>query len=282
MTTEITPPDNIKREIDGTRDRIRSRMAKTVQNIFEIGRDLVDVKNKLDHGVFQHWVQSELGISSRTAQNFMNAADRLGSKSEIISHLPLTVVYALAAPSMPDDVRDALLKLAENGDLITETMVKEWREQAALKKLSSVSEKDTAEPNSTAVVTPETEKTDGADPPNAQDRFRDAYKAVLAEGGECGVMNIIRELMPDLAIIMADVEVTNLLTELEARGQEATEEGLIRLLRKWQDAIDMEIIIKPKGPPTTTGASAPGPDDDLLDIPPFLDRRGEELKDDHV
>ena len=96
--TTISPSKTeTKREIDDARDRIKSRMAKTVQNIIEIGRDLVDVKEKLNHGDFQHWVRSELGISTRMAQIFMNVADRLGGKSEIISHLQPTAVYALAA-----------------------------------------------------------------------------------------------------------------------------------------------------------------------------------------
>jgi hypothetical protein len=137
------------------------------------------------------------------------------------------------------------------------------------------------------VVTPEGGKTDGADPPNAQDRFRDACKAVLAEEGVDGVFVIIRELMPDVAITMADVGVTNLLTELEARGKEATEEGLLRLVHKWADTTDGEVIIKSNMLAATTGVSAPNavveddaphttePADDLLHIPKFLDRRGE-------
>ena len=48
MTDEITPPDKLMREIDDARDRIKARVANTVQNIIEIGRDLVDVKKKLD------------------------------------------------------------------------------------------------------------------------------------------------------------------------------------------------------------------------------------------
>ena len=232
MTDEITTPDNLKREIDDARDRIKSRMA--VQAIIEIGRDPVDVKQKLDHGDFQHWVQSELGISPRAAQNYMNTANHLGGKSEIISHLPPTAVHALAAPLTPVNVRERLLEHAEKGDFTTEKMVKEHREQEAPNKLNSVSEKDTAEPSSTTVVTPDP-KTDGAGHPSAQDGLRDACEAVLAEGGANDVLDIIRELMPDLAIIMADMEVPDLLTELEARGQEAAEEGLLRLVRKWAD-----------------------------------------------
>ena len=64
-----------------------------------------------------------------------------------------------------------------------------------------------------------------------------------------------------------------------------------------REAIGMVVIIKPKRPVTTTCDPAPGgvaeddapdrtdapdPDDDLLGIPPFLDRRGEAMNDDHA
>jgi hypothetical protein len=123
MTDENSPPDNIKSDIDAARERIKSRMAKTAQDIIEIGRDLANVKKLLSHGEFQEWIQTELGISPRTAQNFMNVTNRLGGKSEMISLLPPTVVYALAAPSTPDDVRAHVLELAEKGGPITEQMV---------------------------------------------------------------------------------------------------------------------------------------------------------------
>ncbi len=142
------------------------------------------------------------------------------------------------------------VSIGEKGDK------KEHREQAAPNKPSPVSEQDTAEPNSTTVVTPDT-LTDDAEHPSAHDRLRDACKAVLAEGGASGVLDIIRELMPDLAIILADVEVPDLITELEARGPEAAEEGLLRLVRKWADTSGMQVIVRPKKPATTAGESAP-------------------------
>lgn len=291
MTDKITDPKVLDREIDDARDRIKSRMKKTVQDFIEIGRDLMDVKNKLDHGEFQHWVQIELGISPRSAQNFMNVAYHLGGKSEIISLLPPTVAYALAAPSMPDDVRVRLLELAENGDLITEKMVKEHREKAASNKPSSVSEKDTAEQKPAVESKPE--KTDNAEPSGAGDRLRDAFTAVLAKEGATGALDGIRELLPDPVIILADVEVADLLAALEALGREVAEEGLLRLLRKWVAADGMEVRIKLNKAVTNTGDSAPDVvaqaatsdavaeptapdnDDDPLDIPARFDRRGE-------
>jgi len=40
-------------------------------------------------------------------------------------------------------------------------------------------------------------------------------------------------------------------------GQEASEEDLLRLVRKWADTSGMEVIVKPTRPATTAGDSAP-------------------------
>lgn len=58
----------------------------------------------LEHGQFRAWLRGEFGWSERMAQNFMSVAERFGPKTEIIADLTiqLTVVYLLAAPSVPD------------------------------------------------------------------------------------------------------------------------------------------------------------------------------------
>jgi hypothetical protein len=44
-------------------------------------------------------LQAEFTMSKRQARNFMQTAERFGSKSAIIADLPVTVIYELAAPS---------------------------------------------------------------------------------------------------------------------------------------------------------------------------------------
>ena len=66
---------------------------------------------------------------------------------------------------------------------------------------------------------------------------------------------------PEVPVIsLADVAVADLLEELETRGQEAAEDGVLRLVRKWADAIGKEVIIQPKALSATAGESEPDAD----------------------
>ena len=74
------------------------------QNVVEIGELLLQAKQQVAHGEFQTWAERELGIKSRTAQNYMNAAEFVRGKSETVSHLPPALLYRLAAPSAPPEL----------------------------------------------------------------------------------------------------------------------------------------------------------------------------------
>jgi hypothetical protein len=101
--------------------RIVDRVRRTVSDIIDIGNDLRSVKEALPHGRFGAWLESELGWSERLAQNFMNVASRFGEKAEIIADLRIapTAAYLLAAPSVPDEAREAAINRAEAGEQIT-------------------------------------------------------------------------------------------------------------------------------------------------------------------
>src|SRR5579875_1048550 len=84
-------------------DRIRERIKKTVEDIIEVGNDLLAVKETLPHGQFLPWLKAEFGWSERSAQNFMSVAEQF--KSAKIADLPIqpSAAYLLAAPSIPDE-----------------------------------------------------------------------------------------------------------------------------------------------------------------------------------
>ena len=105
-------------------DRIRSRMHN---NILETGRDLIAVKERLEHGEFAAWIKAELDISMRTAQNFMNGSRLLVGKNATVAFLPPTVIYALAGPSAPVAVVNKILEAVEAGAPITTAQSKRRR-----------------------------------------------------------------------------------------------------------------------------------------------------------
>src|SRR5947209_14228164 len=100
-------------------DRIRERIKKTVEDISEVGSDLLAVKEALPHGQFLPWLKAEFGWSERTAQNFMSVAEQF--KSAKIADLPIqpSAAYFLAAPSVPDEARKLAIEQAQAGEEIT-------------------------------------------------------------------------------------------------------------------------------------------------------------------
>jgi hypothetical protein len=110
--------------------RIRLRMSRTVEDIIEIGRDLIAVKKSLPHGQFERWIEAEFGMAVRTAQRFIQAADRFGAKSDTVSLLPVSVLYELAAPSTDDVIVEEVVSRVSNGEKVTKedvaTLKAEW------------------------------------------------------------------------------------------------------------------------------------------------------------
>ncbi|MBN9470660.1 MAG: DUF3102 domain-containing protein [Bosea sp.] len=79
-------------------------MRRTAEDIVEIGRDLIAVKERIGHGNFGRWLESEFDMSDETARKFMRVAERIGAKIRPGWNLPPTVLYELAAPSTSDEV----------------------------------------------------------------------------------------------------------------------------------------------------------------------------------
>jgi gas vesicle protein len=115
-------------------DRIRERIKRTVEDIVEVGHDLLAVKETLPHGQFLPWLKAEFGWSERSAQNFMSVAEQF--KSAKIADLPIqpSAAYLLAAPSVPDEAREKAVEKAEAGEEITFATAKEIVAEARKKK----------------------------------------------------------------------------------------------------------------------------------------------------
>jgi len=106
--------------------RIRLRMSRTAQDIIEIGRDLIAVKERLgrrsrhDTGRegFGAWIDRECGMSWTTAGRFISAARRFGDDCELPSNLTQTVILELAAPSTTPEVRTEVIERAAAGERV--------------------------------------------------------------------------------------------------------------------------------------------------------------------
>jgi hypothetical protein len=124
----------IAEQARSTAERIRGRLRKTLEDLIEVGSDLLEVKEALPHGQFGAWLKAEFGWSERMAQNFMSVAERF--KSAKFAELPIqpSAAYLLAAPAVPDEARQVAIEKAEAGEEITFTTAKEIVAEAKKKR----------------------------------------------------------------------------------------------------------------------------------------------------
>jgi hypothetical protein len=117
-------PD-IASEAKDAAERIHNIRRQTTAGIIETGERLKTIKDRLPHGQFQPWLAAEFGMSDRAARLYMNAANFAAGKTETVSVLQPTTVYALAAPSTPDAVKTGVLERLEKGEAVTDREVKQ-------------------------------------------------------------------------------------------------------------------------------------------------------------
>lgn len=100
-------------------EKIRGVMRRTVENLLEIGNELIAIKRILPHGRFGEWLAAEFGWRERMARHFMNVAERFKSAKFAEIDMDPSAAYLLAAPSTPEQVRKEALTRAENGERVT-------------------------------------------------------------------------------------------------------------------------------------------------------------------
>ena len=87
---------------------------------------------KRDEGGFEGWVENRLKMSRRTAYRLLDVHKQFGDYESVPNWhtLPRSVLYLLATPSTPDEVREEAIERAEAGERLTLAEVKEKIEAA--------------------------------------------------------------------------------------------------------------------------------------------------------
>ncbi|MGK7947278.1 MAG: DUF3102 domain-containing protein [Xenococcaceae cyanobacterium] len=98
---------------------IKKLIKRSVEDIINIGNNLIEVKERLGFGNFYDWLEVEFNWTSRTAVRFMSVAQRFNSDnvSDLNNILP-SALYQLAAPSTPDEAVTEALERAKVGETI--------------------------------------------------------------------------------------------------------------------------------------------------------------------
>ncbi len=123
-------------KVRSSAEKIRRTVQKTLDALIEVGQELLAVKEAVGHGHFGPWLRAEFGWTDRTAQNLMSVAERFGANTKLISDLTIqpTAAYLLAAPSVPDQARQAAIEKAEAGEAITVATAREIVAEAKKKR----------------------------------------------------------------------------------------------------------------------------------------------------
>ena len=81
--------------IEKTTAEILILKEQTAQNIIEIGKRLIEVKENLGHGQFLNWLEKSVDFTERTAQRFIKVATAFANTTPV-SHLGSRKLFALA------------------------------------------------------------------------------------------------------------------------------------------------------------------------------------------
>lgn len=104
---------------------------QTTQNIIEIGKRLIEAKNRVPHGEWENWLSSKAGLTKVTASRFMRVADEFPNVSTS-THLTVSKAFELLILS-PDERQDFIEKNNVE-DISTRELreqVKKYKEQNA-------------------------------------------------------------------------------------------------------------------------------------------------------
>ena len=104
---------------------------QTAQNIIEIGKRLIKVKENLEHGEFTEWLKQKVDISHRTANNFMKVATTF-SNSQAIANLGSTKLFLLAG--LEEEERQEVMQENNVEDMTTRELEQIVKEKKQIKE----------------------------------------------------------------------------------------------------------------------------------------------------
>lgn len=98
-------------------ERIRVLGKRVTGDVIEIGRLLIECRERCGHGNWLPWLDREFGWSADTAERFIRLnklADQIPQIAEY--DIPVSGLYMLAAPSTPESARTEVIERAEAGE----------------------------------------------------------------------------------------------------------------------------------------------------------------------
>lgn len=133
---ENRPPGDVGQRLEEIAKGIETVQATA---IIKIGERLAEARDLFRYdraeGGFTGWVERRLKMSQRTAYRMIDVFERLGESLPALANIEQITreaLYALAAPSTPDEVRDAVEQLLIDGEKVTAADVKRMKTDPGL------------------------------------------------------------------------------------------------------------------------------------------------------
>lgn len=117
--------------IEKTTTEILMLKDQTAQNIIEIGKRLMEVKENLQHGEYLNWLENSVDFSTRTAQRFIKIANEF-SNTTLVSHLGTRKLLALAG--LDEEDRQEVMQENNVEDMTTRELEQAVKEKKEIKK----------------------------------------------------------------------------------------------------------------------------------------------------
>lgn len=120
--------ENNRDRLEAIAKDIETKHANAVLHIATRLAEARDIFRYLrDEGGFSGWIETRLHYSRSTVYNLLSIYDRFGGEENLSKRLdtfPASILYLLAAPSTPPDVREEIITRAEAGEPVTVAEVK--------------------------------------------------------------------------------------------------------------------------------------------------------------
>lgn len=117
--------DNETRFLVGQRtSEIKNLIHRSAQDVFDIGQKLIEVKEKLDHGRFLIWLNTEFNWSKSAARKFMQVARQFKRGNFTDLNIAASALYLLASNTTSVAARQEALERAAQGEIINRSEAK--------------------------------------------------------------------------------------------------------------------------------------------------------------
>ena len=105
--------------------RVQNQIVNLATAVVEIGKTLAAIKQRIPYGAWQAWAECYLPWSQRKTDHLIRVARLFGSENHPLDCFTPSALYALASPDVAPSIRSRVMEMAEKGESITHSRVKE-------------------------------------------------------------------------------------------------------------------------------------------------------------